>query len=80
MSKKKSEENSKYDLLTKIMSYVIIFFMFIIFVVDRALHIILPHKEHDKFTSWAKDKNNVKFAFARLIIFTIPISIFKIFF
>ena len=77
---KESTEEIKYSLFYKVLSYLVIVLMFLIWIVDRALHLLLPHREHPQFTSWAKDGSNVKYAFARLAIFSIPILIFKIIF
>lgn len=75
---KKSTEEIKYSPFYKVLSYLVIVLMFLIWIVDRALHLLLPHREHEQFTSWAKDGANVKYAFARLAIFSIPILIFKL--
>ena len=68
----------KVNLFTKITGYFGIVLMFLIWLMDRTLHIILPHREHPQFTVWAKDPTSVKYAFSRLLIFSIPIIIFKI--
>lgn len=72
-------EGLKLNLLSKIAGYLVIFFYFILFLVDRILHILLPHREHDKFTIWVKDPENIKYTFSRLLIFMIPILIFNLF-
>jgi len=75
---KKSTDGVQYSAFQKFLSYLIIVLMFLIWIVDRALHLLLPHREHEQFTSWAKDPTNVKYTFARLVIFSIPILIFKL--
>lgn len=78
MGESTTKEKSKFNLFNKIIGYLAIILMFIIFFIDRTLHIILPHREHPQFTVWAKDITNVKYAFARLVIFSLPIFIFKV--
>ena len=80
MSTAESQKKQKFNLFYKITGYTVIVLMFVIFLIDRTLHILLPHREHQEFTSWAKDFSNVKYAFARLFIFALPIIIFKIIF
>ena len=63
----------------RITGYLAIVLMFIVWLIDRALHILLPHREHTQFTVWAKDSTNVKYALTRLFIFSVPILIFNIF-
>ena len=75
---KESTDGVQYSAFQKFLSYLIIVLMFLIWIVDRALHLLLPHREHEQFTQWAKDGANVKYAFARLAIFSIPILIFKL--
>ena len=78
MAKKEDKEPSKLNLLQKLSGYGIIALMLLIWFMDRALHIVLPHREHPQFTIWAKDTTNVKYAFSRLFIFSLPIIIFKL--
>ena len=52
------------------------FLLFLIWFSDRALHLILPHREHYKFTEWIKSWKIVKYSFIRLIIIGIIILIF----
>ena len=80
MSKKESNKESKINLWSKIAGYLVIFLLFMTFIIDRSLHILLPHREHQQFTVWAKDMTNVKYAFSRLFIFSLPIIIYNIIF
>ncbi len=76
----KSTEQGKSDkagILLRITGYLSLILLFALWLIDRSLHIMLPHRTHEQFTSWAKDLSNVKYTFARLIIFIIPILIFK---
>lgn len=75
---KESTEETKYSFFYRFTSYLVIALMFLVWIVDRALHLLLPHREHPQFTSWAKDPTNVKYTFARLAIFAIPILIFNL--
>jgi hypothetical protein len=50
--------------------------LFLIWFSDRAVHLILPHREHPKFNDWFKVWNTVKYSFIRLIIIGIIIFIF----
>lgn len=70
-------EEKKANVFLRIVGYSAIVLMFLIWILDRALHLLLPHREHPQFTSWAKDASNVKYTFARVLIFLIPIIIFK---
>lgn len=72
------KESPKVSLLLRISGYLSIVLIFLVWLLDRILHIMLPHRTHEQFTSWAKDLSNVKYTFARLFIFIIPILIFKI--
>ncbi len=75
---KESTEETKYSFFYKVLSYLVIALMFLVWIVDRGLHLLLPHREHPQFTSWAKDPTNTKYTFARLAIFSIPILIFNL--
>lgn len=72
------KQEEKPNFFLQLSGYFIIFLMFLIWLMDRTLHIILPHREHLQFTSWAKEPANVKYAFARLFIFSLPILIYNI--
>lgn len=72
------KQEEKVNFFLRLSGYLIIVLMFFIWLIDRTLHIILPHREHLQFTSWAKDTTNVKYAFARLFIFSLPIIIYKL--
>lgn len=78
MKKSTTDKKSKFNLFQKITGTIVIILMFLIFTIDRILHIFLPHKEQQKFTVWVKDITNAKYTIARLIIFLVPIIIFKI--
>lgn len=78
MSNTTTGEKSKFNLFHKIIGYLAIILLFVIFTIDRTLHIILPHREHQEFTTWAKDLSNLKYAFARMFIFLLPILIYNI--
>jgi len=78
MEKAEVQESSKVNFLLRITGYLSIVFLFVIWLADRCLHILLPHRHHDQFTTWAKDMSNVKYTFARLFIFLIPILIYNI--
>lgn len=77
---KDAAEVTKFNFLQKVGGFFTIAIMFIVFIIDRTLHILLPHREHQQFTVWAKDSTNIKYSFSRLFIFSLPIIIFKIFF
>lgn len=73
------KKEKKIGFFSRITGYFAIVLMFLTWLMDRTLHIILPHREHPQFSIWAKDPESVKYAFTRLLIFSIPILIFKIF-
>ncbi len=72
------KQEKKAGFFLRLTGYLAIVFMFIVCLMDRELHILLPHREHPQFTAWAKDPTNVKYAFSRLFIFSLPIIIFKL--
>ena len=72
------KKEKKIGFFSRITGYFAIVLMFLTWLIDRTLHIILPHREHPQFTVWAKDPESVKYSFTRLLIFSIPIIIFKI--
>jgi len=72
------KKEKKAGFFLRITGYFAIVLMFLTWLMDRTLHIILPHREHPQFTVWAKDPSSMKYAFTRLLIFSIPIIIFKI--
>jgi len=45
--------------------------LFLIWFSDRAVHLILPHREHPKFNDWFKVWNTVKYSLIRSLIFLI---------
>jgi hypothetical protein len=45
--------------------------LFPIWLIDRALHLVLPHREHPKYMLWLIDWNIVKYSLIRSLIFSI---------
>lgn len=46
---------------------------FIIWMIDRAIHLLFPHSDHPKFRTYMLDAtNNIKYTFIRVLIFGIP--------
>jgi len=45
--------------------------LFLIWFSDRAVHLILPHREHPKFNDWFKVWNTVKYSLIRSLILLI---------
>lgn len=74
------KKESKFSILEKALAILIFAWLILLFIADRIIHVLLFHKSHDKFTTWAGNKPERKFAVARVIIFSIPIIIYKIFF
>lgn len=77
MEKDISKEKSKFNLPTKILAITIFVFLLLFHTVDRIIHLLLPHRTHPRLGEWNLDKQNRRFAFARIIIFTILIIILK---
>ena len=67
---------TKIKNMKKTLIFLAKFLLFLIWFSDRALHLILPHREHYKFTEWFKSWKIVKYSFIRLIIIGIITFIF----
>ena len=74
------EKRNKFNLFEKALALVVFAFLLLIWLCDRTVHIILFHKEHKRFVDWANNKDERKFAIARIFIFTLPVIIYKILF
>jgi uncharacterized membrane protein YhfC len=53
---------------------------FFLWVIDRAIHILMPHNTHRSLKDWLAEPTSFKLTIARIIIFAIPIVVYKIFF
>ena len=51
---------------------------FFLWLIDRQIHVLLPHAKHPNFKEWLKDKTSFKLTMARIIIFAIPIIVYKL--
>ena len=52
-------------------------FTLAIWAIDRVIHVILWHKNHERLGKWSNDINNLKFAIARIIILLTPYLLYK---
>lgn len=50
------------------MKYILFPILFIIWLLDRAFHLTLPHREHQKFKDFYPYWNVVKFALVRVVL------------
>ena len=76
--KDKAPKNVK--LWQKIIAVPSIVLFFFLWATDRQIHLLLPHTKHPSFKDWLVDPSSFKLTLARIIIFAIPIIIFKIVF
>ena len=77
-SKRAKKRVSEYPIWVKISSFFVLIFMFAIFIADRIVSCLFFHLDYPKFFEWVKVKNSFKHSLARVIIFTVPILIYKI--
>ena len=74
------QQNDKFNLVHKASAIIVLAFLLFTWLCDRLIHLLLWHKTHEKFSEWTRGKETRKQAFARVIIFAIPIIIFKLIF
>jgi hypothetical protein len=77
MSKFKNILKTLSKVLQLTLGVVIFAFICAIWVTDRLIHVILIHKTHERLGLWDKNKDNIRFAIARLAIILIPILIYN---
>jgi hypothetical protein len=70
----------KTSIGTKIIGILVLVYLFILFIADRLIHVLLFHKTHERIGLWAMNKDNKRNALARVFIFAIPIIIYKLIF
>ena len=56
----------------KIVGITIMPLMILIWWIDRALFLLMPHASHPSFKEYLLEKSSLKMTFARLIIFGVP--------
>lgn len=80
MSKTAEETYKKAKWWQKLLGIPAIVALFVLWAIDRFIHIFLPHSEHKSWKKWILDPSSFKLTIARIIIFSIPIIVYKIFF
>lgn len=77
---KEEKKDSKFNLFQITVAVIVIILSLALFLADRLIHVLLFHRDHERFGTWVKDRVNIKYALARLVIFLLPIIIYKIIF
>ena len=59
--------------------YIILLVIFyIVWTLDRTLHIILPHRQHENFKVWVKNHTAVGNSFLRLLFFAFIFGLYNV--
>lgn len=78
MSEKK-EQFKELPLIGKVIGTALTILAFVIFILDRAVSPLFFYKDYPNFIEWVK-QGKIPESIVRIMIFIIPILIFKIFF
>tara|TARA_R110000744_G_scaffold97622_2_gene188640 strand:+ start:12812 stop:13045 length:234 start_codon:yes stop_codon:yes gene_type:complete len=70
----------KLKLWHKLIAVPSLVLFFFLFMVDRFLHLALPHVSHGNFKSWVTQEKSFKHTIARIIIVIILVVLFKLIF
>lgn len=80
MQDKRNEQPQKVKWYQKLYAVPTLFLIYTLWSIDRFLHIFLPHAPHKNVREWVLDENSLKTTIARILIFCVPILIYKIVF
>jgi len=78
MAEKKAKTTKDVKLWQKLVGIPLLVLYFFLWVIDRQLHVLLPHAKHPNVKDWLKDGTSFKMTVIRIIIFSIPIVIYKL--
>ena len=78
--KKIQETYLKSKTWQKILGLPVVIILFLLWVLDRYIHIFLPHVTHKKWSAWLLDPSSLKLTLARVVIFSIPFILYKLIF
>lgn len=76
----KKAEFKKMPFYKKMIGYLVVPILLAMWIIDRILHIMLPLKSHANIKVYFGEPSNIKFTFARIIIFGLPVLIFWLIF
>ena len=72
-----NENEYKVTIFSKILALPVLVALVLLWWLDRAMHLILPHATHPKLTEYITTKGSVKHTVARVIIFSAPVFVYK---
>ncbi len=68
------------DIKTKILGFAMLPIALVLWMVDRLIHVIMPHAAHPTFKAYLMKSGNIKYTLVRIIVFSIPVIIYKLLF
>ena len=77
MAKNEAKSSKDVRLWQKLVGIPLLVLYFFLWLIDRQLHVLLPHAKHPNIKDWLKDGSSFKMTITRIIIFAIPIIIYK---
>ena len=68
------------DWKTKILGFIMLPIALVMWMIDRFIHVLMPHAEHPTFKQYLMKPSNIKYTIVRIAVFSLPILSYKIFF
>jgi len=70
-NKIQNSEKIKHPIWKRILAGALLPMVYVLWTIDRFLHLLLPHAHHDRFKDYMMAKNSVNLTFIRIFIATV---------
>jgi hypothetical protein len=68
------------DIKTKILGFAMLPIALVLWMIDRLIHVMMPHAVHPTFKAYLMKSGNIKYTLVRIIVFSIPVITYKLLF
>lgn len=78
MTEKKKLKDMDWKI--KIIGFIMLPIALMFWMIDRFIHILMPHADHPTFKQYLMKSSNIKYTIVRIAVFLLPIFIYKLLF